>query len=90
MFAVSGVMQGSLLVMCIAWKFRQRSLAIDDFGKPLTNGNGSAFPSVAMNEDETQGSVTEVDVDDTEDTPLLSNERRKRKWLGRWIGSLRN
>ncbi|KLO12529.1 hypothetical protein SCHPADRAFT_875428 [Schizopora paradoxa] len=35
MFAVSGVMQATLLIMCIAWKFRQRRLHIDDFGHPL-------------------------------------------------------
>ncbi|TFK31445.1 hypothetical protein BDQ12DRAFT_694137 [Crucibulum laeve] len=34
-FAVSGIMQGSLLIMCIVWKFRQRRLKIDDFGRPL-------------------------------------------------------
>ncbi|KXN81581.1 hypothetical protein AN958_04420 [Leucoagaricus sp. SymC.cos] len=34
-FLVAGVMQASLLVMCIAWKFRQRRLGIDDFGNPL-------------------------------------------------------
>jgi len=39
-FAVAGLMQGSLLIMCIIWKFRQRRLHIDDFGHPL-----SAFPS---------------------------------------------
>lgn len=30
-------MQGSLLVMCIMWKIRQRRLEIDDFGYPLNN-----------------------------------------------------
>jgi hypothetical protein len=28
-------MQATLLVMCIAWKFRQRRLGIDDFGNPV-------------------------------------------------------
>ena len=36
MYAVAGVMQGTLLVMCIAWKFRQHQLNIDDFGHPLS------------------------------------------------------
>ncbi|KAF5346034.1 hypothetical protein D9757_014277 [Collybiopsis confluens] len=31
-FAVAGIMQGTLLVMCICWKIRQRRLGIDDFG----------------------------------------------------------
>lgn len=34
-FAVAGVMQGTLLIMCICWKFRQLRLGIDDFGHPL-------------------------------------------------------
>jgi len=35
-FAVSGIMQGSLLIMCILWTFRQRRLGIDEFGIPLS------------------------------------------------------
>jgi len=35
MFAVSGIMQAILLIMCIAWKLRQRRLHIDDFGHPI-------------------------------------------------------
>lgn len=35
MFAVSGIMQGTLLIMCIFWKIRQSKLGIDDFGHPL-------------------------------------------------------
>lgn len=34
-YAAAGIMQGSLLVMCICWKVRQRRLDIDDFGRPL-------------------------------------------------------
>ncbi|KAJ7078446.1 hypothetical protein B0H15DRAFT_537405 [Mycena belliarum] len=34
-YAVAGIMQGSLLAICIAWKLRQRRLHIDDFGGPL-------------------------------------------------------
>jgi hypothetical protein len=29
-------MQGSLLIMCILWTFRQRRLGIDEFGIPLS------------------------------------------------------
>ncbi|KAF9463196.1 hypothetical protein BDZ94DRAFT_1289848 [Collybia nuda] len=36
-FAVSGLMQGSLLIMCIIWTYRQRRLGIDEFGDPLNN-----------------------------------------------------
>ncbi|KAG5350978.1 hypothetical protein C0989_008418 [Termitomyces sp. Mn162] len=35
MFAVSGIMQGSLLAMCIVFHFRQRRLGLDEFGNPL-------------------------------------------------------
>jgi len=40
-FAVAGIMQASLLCMCIAWKFRQRRLKIDDFGRPLDKTNST-------------------------------------------------
>ncbi|PBK76096.1 hypothetical protein ARMSODRAFT_950480 [Armillaria solidipes] len=35
-FAVAGMMQGTLLILCIMFKIRQRRLHIDDFGEPLT------------------------------------------------------
>lgn len=34
-FAVAGVMQGLLLIMCIYWHRRQQRLGIDDFGNPI-------------------------------------------------------
>ncbi|KAL1407628.1 hypothetical protein Q8F55_007061 [Vanrija albida] len=34
-YAVTGAMQGALLVICLLWKRRQKSLGIDDFGDPL-------------------------------------------------------
>ncbi|GJJ14587.1 hypothetical protein Clacol_008853 [Clathrus columnatus] len=34
-YATAGIMQGSLLVMCLIWKTRQARLGIDDFGNPL-------------------------------------------------------
>lgn len=34
-YAVAGVLQGTLLVMCLLWKSRQHKLGIDDFGNPL-------------------------------------------------------
>ncbi|KIR63942.1 hypothetical protein I314_02723 [Cryptococcus bacillisporus CA1873] len=34
-YAVTGAMQGALLVICLVWKRRQKALDIDDFGKPL-------------------------------------------------------
>ncbi|KAF9444300.1 hypothetical protein P691DRAFT_796654 [Macrolepiota fuliginosa MF-IS2] len=35
-FLVAGTMQAFLLVMCLAWKVRQRKLGIDDFGNPIS------------------------------------------------------
>jgi len=44
-FVVAGVMQGSLLVMCLAWKVRQRQLGVDDFGQPVrTCGSEGEVP----------------------------------------------
>jgi hypothetical protein len=86
MFAVSGVMQSSLLAMCIAWKFRQRRLKIDDFGRPL---------DISDLTDEVDSVVGEVSVpagdsdaeDVGEDIPLLgkrSASGRKSRFLG-WL-----
>ncbi|OWZ39035.1 hypothetical protein J010_04155 [Cryptococcus neoformans] len=36
-YAVTGAMQGALLVICLLWKRRQKALGIDDFGKPLVD-----------------------------------------------------
>ncbi|OCF79110.1 hypothetical protein I204_01055 [Kwoniella mangroviensis CBS 8886] len=38
-YAVTGGMQGALLVICLIWKRRQRELGIDDFGNPLDTTN---------------------------------------------------
>ncbi|KAN0066486.1 hypothetical protein ACQY0O_000580 [Thecaphora frezii] len=35
-YVITGVLQLVLLVLCIAWKIRQRRLAIDDFGRPIS------------------------------------------------------
>ncbi|KAJ6629908.1 hypothetical protein B0H10DRAFT_2372700 [Mycena sp. CBHHK59/15] len=40
-YAVAGLMQFSLLSICIAWKLRQRRLGIDDFGAPLPPSSSS-------------------------------------------------
>ncbi|KAJ8520533.1 hypothetical protein ONZ45_g2687 [Pleurotus djamor] len=44
-FAVAGIMQGTLLVMCICWKFRQQRLGLDDFGNPLYESDTSSIRS---------------------------------------------
>ena len=93
MFAVSGIMQAMLLVMCIFWKLRQRRLGIDDFGHPLeptivpTNGADDA-------EDEDDGERRPQVPDEEivrammgEDTPLLKHGRRRDLGAGKRSGS---
>ncbi|KAI0717837.1 hypothetical protein C8T65DRAFT_640134 [Cerioporus squamosus] len=43
-YAVAGVMQGILLVMCIIFRARQHALGLDDFGRPI-NGSPSTHPA---------------------------------------------
>jgi hypothetical protein len=90
MFAASGVMQGSLLVMCLVWKSRQRSLGIDDFGKPLLKSPSDPH------EDDASLSHTSDDAEHrhthnaTEETPLLAGSSaptvsgKKKKWWSPW------
>ena len=41
-YAAAGCLQGTLLVMCLFWKARQRRLGIDDFGNPLPDAPDTA------------------------------------------------
>lgn len=74
MYAVSAVMQAWLLVMCFAWRIRQRNLGIDDFGRPL--GKVSAEETEPTPDGEVDGVsiVIEGELGDgeaRENTPLL-------------------
>lgn len=75
-------MQGSLLIMCIIWTYRQRRLGIDEFGNPLDGAGDdvSAYhPSrralvgddvvayVYVDDDDAAG----VDEEDVEEVPGL-------------------
>ena len=40
-YAVAGVMQATLLIICLSWKARQLKLGIDDFGNALFNDSSS-------------------------------------------------
>lgn len=64
MFAVSGIMQAILLLICIAWKIRQKRLHIDDFGHPLP-GNPLYDPGQAHSSE--VGRAMDVASDDSED-----------------------
>jgi len=71
-FAVGGIMQVTLLVMCFVWKRRQHKLGIDDFGHPLHDDDELSFESGALGgaenpEEDINGDNTEGG----EDTPLL-------------------
>ena len=72
MYAVAAVMQGCLLTMCVAWKFRQGRLGIDDFGRPLGEGVDVAGEVITPSEEENGVSVViQGDEAASEDTPLL-------------------
>jgi len=61
-FAVSGIMQALLLVICIAWKYRQRRLGIDDFGHPLPTAS-NILSTASSDTDEVPGLVLGGDED---------------------------
>ncbi|KIJ99061.1 hypothetical protein K443DRAFT_8657 [Laccaria amethystina LaAM-08-1] len=72
-FAVAGIMQGTLLTMCIFWKIRQRRLGIDDFGNPLfgsgVTSDGEVITTAAPPsnvETDAQGEVTVTVIEDAE------------------------
>ena len=87
MFAVSGIMQAFLLLMCLIWKVRQRRLQTDAFGHPL---NGEAIDqdqdenSSPNNEEGDEGHLPPVSDEEIvrammgEDTPLLKGGKRRK------------
>jgi len=94
MFAVSAVMQACLLVMCFAWKVRQRRLGIDDFGRPLSEAAEMSVDDPARTPSEEEDGVSvviegELGETVTEGTPLLKsgNVVRRGGVLG-WIQRL--
>ncbi|KAG6864190.1 hypothetical protein C0991_011689, partial [Blastosporella zonata] len=63
-FAVSGIMQGSLLIMCVVFYFRQRRLGLDEFGNPLPESvSQESFVGEPVDESEVPGLVTDVEED---------------------------
>lgn len=63
-FAVAGIMQGTLLVMCICWKFRQRKLGLDDFGNSLVDDplSGSYLSTTSSIANSIRHPAADVDV----------------------------
>jgi len=58
-YATAGTFQGTLLVMCIAWKLRQHRLEIDDFGRPWQSSLGSGRVDERTSLINTEGVATE-------------------------------
>jgi len=46
-FAMSGILQGALLAMCLVWKMRQSKLGLDDFGNALDDDSSHTAEDVA-------------------------------------------
>jgi hypothetical protein len=102
MFLVAAIMQGILLIMCICWKVRQRSLRIDDFGHPLRNSPLPELPSTdglddgesveeAVEDDFMEEDIVSISAEEAEQAPLMSRRKkrkiRRRKWWTRWLGT---
>lgn len=99
-YAVTGILQGTLLVMCLCWKTRQHKLGIDDFGNPLAPVQSSLDSPVAVTHGPEDGepvqeavnAAVESDIHNvdganaTEVTPLLKQDSSKRKqaWFN-WL-----
>ncbi len=88
-YAVAGVMQGILLVMCIIFRGRQHALGLDDFGRPLASP--PSYPASQSFQDDATSAVEDlppVVADEAvgEATPLLRTDARKqRKGLFWWL-----
>jgi len=87
-FAVSGIMQATLLIMCFIWRHRQHKLGIDDFGHPIHDGDERSFDNEEVDSNTVIGvEWTERDrqTEDntTEDSPLLGNKRWR--GVGGWL-----
>ncbi|WVW79470.1 hypothetical protein I302_101439 [Kwoniella bestiolae CBS 10118] len=50
-YAVTGGMQGALLIICLLWKRRQKELGIDDFGNPLNSAHHDDERQPLINDD---------------------------------------
>jgi len=69
-YATAGIMQGSLLVMCLIWKTRQTRLGIDDFGNSL--GSDVSIATVTGEGNASGEDVSSQNINVTnERTPLL-------------------
>lgn len=75
-FLVAAIMQAILLTMCIAWKYRQSRLGIDDFGQPsvscVSDPHESTRSDAGQNGIAADGrAVLADDGESNEESPLL-------------------
>jgi uncharacterized protein with PQ loop repeat len=88
-YAAAGIMQGSLLVMCLCWKVRQRRLDIDDFGRPLHSHAEHADETHSEATISPSHGATPAPAAHSETTPLLGNSSNrarnaKKPWYNIW------
>lgn len=76
-YAAAGIMQGSLLIMCLCWKVRQRRLDIDDFGRPLHSHTEHADETHSEATISPSPGVTPTTAVHSETTPLLANSSNR-------------
>ncbi|KZS96693.1 hypothetical protein SISNIDRAFT_424279 [Sistotremastrum niveocremeum HHB9708] len=91
MYAASGIMQGSLLIMCLFWKARQRRLGIDDFGVPVSHLEQAVAEAESDSILSPDRRIEEAEqLEASEETPLLAGgaeDNEPKKKTG-WFGSL--
>ncbi|KAH9915172.1 uncharacterized protein BXZ73DRAFT_92674 [Epithele typhae] len=98
-YAIAGVMQGILLVMCLVFRARQHADGIDDFGRPLNSPpayadsdvDGDAVPASTPALEAAVGDAVHSDLraepeQTSEATPLLpKRDEGRRKGLFDWL-----
>ncbi|KAI1790051.1 hypothetical protein LXA43DRAFT_1150161 [Ganoderma leucocontextum] len=92
-YAVAGIMQGILLVMCIVFRGRQHALGLDDFGRPLAPP--PSYPASQSFRDDVTPAVEDAarisqrvagEEAVGEDTPLLrTGATKQRRGLFWWL-----
>ncbi|KAJ7906596.1 hypothetical protein B0H13DRAFT_1716233 [Mycena leptocephala] len=70
-YAVAGLMQFTLLSICITWKLRQRRLHIDDFGTPIHPESQSSSHAPYCDAEEGQQALEREEEEEEEPVPGL-------------------
>lgn len=85
-YATAGIMQGSLLIMCLCWKVRQGKLDIDDFGRPRHSDHTDAHASDAA----APSSTAPAPATHNETTPLLGHSANSAQPAKNWYEFWKN